>query len=179
MRPAALVPRLNCFGMAVLSALMIAWVTLICEMYVARLVLYSALASLVSAAVSPSVRCGPGLLALVQVVGDLRAYSAGCSAMPRYPHSSDCPDWIDCSFSNKSLSRALILLCVGRGWRDGSVPIRSRAFSYEISYAGSAAGKAASTAAAAAATAGSAAAAAAARAAAAAAAGSAMLLCSV
>jgi hypothetical protein len=36
-----------------------------------------------------------------------------------------------------------MLLCVGRGWRDGSVPIRSRAFSYEISYAGSAMGTAA------------------------------------
>ena len=66
------------------------------------------------------------------------AYSAGCSARPRYPHSSDWADWMAWSLSKRSCSSARMLLWLGRGCRDGREPIVSVAMAREVSYAGGA-----------------------------------------
>lgn len=57
-----------------------------------------AVASWVSAALSPRGQCCPGLGECFHAEADLRAYSAGCLASPQNPHSSDCINWRVSSF---------------------------------------------------------------------------------
>ena len=83
-------------------------------------------------------RWGPGLGAFVHGVADFKAYSVGCSARLRKPHSSDCEDWRVSRRSKRTRSRARMLACEGRGWRLGNVPIVAVAVSKSMSNDGGA-----------------------------------------
>ena len=134
--PMAVVPLLNCLGTAMFNAAMMARVTVDCAKYAAFLASYVASASLDGCAARPTGRCGPGLGESTHGVADLRAYSAGCSASPLKPHSSDCAACKVSSRSSNVRSRARIFECVGRGCSDGSVPMALVAVSKSISYNG-------------------------------------------
>ena len=134
--PIAVVPLLNCLGTAIFSAAMMARVTVAWAKYAVFSAPYVASTSRVSCALRPVGRCWPGLGESTHGVADLSAYSAGCSASPRKPHSSDCAACNVSSLSNNVRSRARIFACVGRGRSGGRVPMTEVAVSWSISYDG-------------------------------------------